>query len=150
CKHVAAVLYGIGARLDERPELLFKLRKVDENELIANAGAGLPLSKSGPAAGRVLEAEGLSELFGIDMGGAEVALAARAAKAPAKPARRKRVARKTPQSLARGAVALAAPRRAGGSKTKKSKESSGPKATSKRSSSTTSRKKPPSARTKKR
>src|SRR5262249_19784028 len=32
CKHVAAVLYGIGARLDERPELLFLLRKVDEKE----------------------------------------------------------------------------------------------------------------------
>jgi uncharacterized Zn finger protein len=29
CKHVAAVLYGIGARLDERPDLLFLLRNVD-------------------------------------------------------------------------------------------------------------------------
>jgi uncharacterized Zn finger protein len=28
CKHVAAVLYGIGARIDERPELLFLLRSV--------------------------------------------------------------------------------------------------------------------------
>ena len=26
CKHVAAVLYGIGVRLDQRPELLFELR----------------------------------------------------------------------------------------------------------------------------
>ena len=39
CKHVAAVLYGVGARLDEQPELLFKLRKVDEKDLIARAGA---------------------------------------------------------------------------------------------------------------
>ena len=38
CKHVAAALYGIGARLDEKPHLLFILRGVDENELIANAG----------------------------------------------------------------------------------------------------------------
>src|SRR5213592_115456 len=38
CKHVAAVLYGIGARLDQQPELLFKLHKVDEKELIAKAG----------------------------------------------------------------------------------------------------------------
>ena len=30
CKHVAAVLYGIGARLDHQPELLFALRKVDQ------------------------------------------------------------------------------------------------------------------------
>src|SRR5713101_3308804 len=44
CKHVAAVLYGIGARFDERPELLFKLRRVDEKELIAKAGHGLPLA----------------------------------------------------------------------------------------------------------
>ena len=36
CKHVAAVLYGIGARLDHQPELLFTLRKVDQQDLIAN------------------------------------------------------------------------------------------------------------------
>ena len=30
CKHVAAVLYGIGARMDHQPELLFALRKVDQ------------------------------------------------------------------------------------------------------------------------
>jgi uncharacterized Zn finger protein len=35
CKHVAAVLYGIGARLDKQPELLFRLRELDEKELIA-------------------------------------------------------------------------------------------------------------------
>jgi uncharacterized Zn finger protein len=29
-KHVAAVLYGIGARLDQQPELLFRLHDVDE------------------------------------------------------------------------------------------------------------------------
>jgi uncharacterized Zn finger protein len=68
CKHVAAVFYGIGARLDARPELLFKLRKVDEQDLIAKAGTGLPLSKRGPAADRVLAGDGLSELFGLDLG----------------------------------------------------------------------------------
>src|SRR5206468_11872845 len=41
CKHVAAVLYGIGARLDHHPELLFTLRQVDHQGLIANAGADL-------------------------------------------------------------------------------------------------------------
>jgi len=44
CKHVAAVLYGIGARLDHEPELLFRLREVDEKELIVQAGAELPLA----------------------------------------------------------------------------------------------------------
>jgi uncharacterized Zn finger protein len=38
CKHIAAVLYGIGARLDEKPELLFTLREVDQQDLITNAG----------------------------------------------------------------------------------------------------------------
>ena len=46
CKHVAAALYGVGARLDEKPQLLFVLRGVDENELIASAGQDLPLSES--------------------------------------------------------------------------------------------------------
>ncbi|HEX7500445.1 MAG TPA: SWIM zinc finger family protein, partial [Polyangia bacterium] len=72
CKHVAAVLYGIGARLDARPELLFKLRKVDEKDLIAKAGKGVPLAKKGPAATKVLADDGLSELFGLDLGGGEV------------------------------------------------------------------------------
>lgn len=67
CKHVAAVLYGIGARLDDRPELLFHLRRVDEKDLIATAGSGLPVSKTAPAADRVLAADGLSELFGLEM-----------------------------------------------------------------------------------
>ena len=69
CKHVAAVLYGIGARLDERPELLFTLRKVDEKDLIAKAGKGIPLSKKGPADNKILPASGLSELFGLELGG---------------------------------------------------------------------------------
>ncbi len=67
CKHVAAVLYGIGARLDEHPELLFRLRRVDENDLIAAAGAEMPLATRGPAPGKVLRDEALSELFGIEL-----------------------------------------------------------------------------------
>jgi uncharacterized Zn finger protein len=67
CKHVAAVLYGIGARLDQQPDLLFRLHNVDENELIAGAGTALPLAKKAPAADRVLGDEDLSALFGLDM-----------------------------------------------------------------------------------
>jgi len=67
CKHVAAVLYGVGARLDQQPELLFRLRKVDEKELIASAGKALPSAKKGPAAAKVLGGEDLSKLFGLDM-----------------------------------------------------------------------------------
>ncbi|MGH8519930.1 MAG: SWIM zinc finger family protein [Gammaproteobacteria bacterium] len=84
CKHVAAVLYGIGARLDDRPELLFHLRRVDEKDLIAKAGSGLRLFTTGPAADRVLAADGLSELFGLEMTTVEDDPAP---PAPAKPAR---------------------------------------------------------------
>src|SRR6266478_6553907 len=68
CKHVAAVLYGIGARLDQQPELLFRLHKADEKELIAGAGQGLPLAGKAPAAKKVLGSEDLAGLFGLDMG----------------------------------------------------------------------------------
>ena len=67
CKHVAAVLYGIGARFDLAPELLFRLRGVDETELIVNAGQAAPLEKQAPAAGKRLAGEDLSAIFGIDM-----------------------------------------------------------------------------------
>src|SRR5580704_4777517 len=81
CKHVAAVLYGIGARLDQQPELLFKLHEVDEKELIAKADVAFPLAKKGPAA-KVLGGEDLSELFGLDMGASPAAKTRRSAPIP--------------------------------------------------------------------
>ena len=68
CKHLAAVLYGIGARLDHHPELLFLLRGVDEKQLIAAAGASIPLSQAAPAKGKVLGGADLAGMFGLDMG----------------------------------------------------------------------------------
>jgi uncharacterized Zn finger protein len=67
CKHVAAVLYGIGARLDHEPELLFTLRKVDQQDLIAKAGADLSKKRKQPASAKVLASDDLSEMFGIEM-----------------------------------------------------------------------------------
>ena len=67
CKHVAAALYGIGARLDEEPELLFRLRGVDARELIAKAGEGAAPVGKGVAADRILDASKLGEVFGIDL-----------------------------------------------------------------------------------
>ncbi len=78
CKHVAAVLYGVGARLDHQPELLFRLRSVDEKELIARASDGAKLGGPLPKSSRVLEGD-LAEIFGLDL---------------AKPAGRKRTSRK--------------------------------------------------------
>ena len=67
CKHVAAALYGVGARLDEAPELLFRLRAVDEKDLLANLDGAAPMSMTGPAASRILEAGDVSALFGLEM-----------------------------------------------------------------------------------
>jgi uncharacterized Zn finger protein len=67
CKHVAAVLYGIGARLDEKPALLFELRGVDENELLAEAGQEFPLKKAVPATTKVLDDSDVASLFGLEM-----------------------------------------------------------------------------------
>ena len=68
CKHVAAVLYGIGARLDQYPELLFRLNQVNEHDLIAKAGSSPSLMNKGRVAGKVLSAdEDLSGLFGLDI-----------------------------------------------------------------------------------
>jgi len=65
CKHVAAVLYGIGARLDTRPELLFTLRKVDHLELL-DAGALAP-SAPRPVDARTMTTSDLADVFGIDL-----------------------------------------------------------------------------------
>ncbi|MGB6534560.1 MAG: SWIM zinc finger family protein [Xanthobacteraceae bacterium] len=67
CKHVAAALYGVGARLDEKPQLLFVLRGVDENELLASAGADLTLKKAAPGAAKVLDDRDVAALFGLEM-----------------------------------------------------------------------------------
>lgn len=69
CKHIAAVVYGIGVRLDTAPELLFKLRQVDHSELVTQALAkgNLEQTLAAPTAD-VLAGSDLSELFGIDLG----------------------------------------------------------------------------------
>jgi len=63
CKHICAVLYGIGARLDENPELLFVLRDVNQQDLIASAGKRM----SKPRTSRLLQTGNLSEIFGIEI-----------------------------------------------------------------------------------
>jgi uncharacterized Zn finger protein len=67
CKHIAAVLYGIGARFDSRSELLFLLRAVDHLELIAHAGQEVPAGRKVPASKKVLVDANLSDVFGIEI-----------------------------------------------------------------------------------
>ena len=67
CKHVAATLYGAGARLDGAPELLFTLRGVDRAELITTAASEPPMTRTGVTSERVLADDDVGALFGIDM-----------------------------------------------------------------------------------
>lgn len=66
CKHVAAVLYGVGARFDADPDALFTLRGVDRNELIA---LDVDVSSTELAATneRVLADDDMAALFGIEL-----------------------------------------------------------------------------------
>ena len=66
CKHLAAVLYGIGIRLDTRPELFFLLRQVDQAELLRSATAGA-LSRPRSAGGKRIADDRLSAVFGIEL-----------------------------------------------------------------------------------
>jgi uncharacterized Zn finger protein len=69
CKHVAAVLYGVGARLEQQPEMLFSLRGVDAKDLIAQVGAArLSTRKKGVGKARVLDSDELGDVFGLEMG----------------------------------------------------------------------------------
>lgn len=65
CKHIAAVLYGVGSRLDKEPELIFKLRKVDHLELISKVT--IKPTNKGTSKSKALKGQDLSHLFNIDI-----------------------------------------------------------------------------------
>lgn len=67
CKHVAAVLYGVGARLDNKPEELFLLRQADHGELISKAATTSLTQISSDQNDQVLDSSDLSSLFGIEI-----------------------------------------------------------------------------------
>jgi uncharacterized Zn finger protein len=68
CKHVAATLYGVGARLDESPELLFVLRGADHLELVTTVTESVTTGVStSPDNSATLNSENLEEIFGIEI-----------------------------------------------------------------------------------
>lgn len=68
CKHLAAILYGVGARLDQQPELLFKLRGVDHRELIDESVTATALEGATRTSGRrTLDSSSLGDVFGIEL-----------------------------------------------------------------------------------
>jgi len=68
CKHVAAVLYGVGARLDEQPELLFLLRGVNHEELVDDR-VDEALNRATKRGGKrhTVAEDKLGDVFGIEL-----------------------------------------------------------------------------------
>jgi uncharacterized Zn finger protein len=68
CKHIAATLYGVGHLLDSEPALFFKMRGVDQTELVSDA---ITTQACDDAIGlnqqSDLASEDLSAIFGIDL-----------------------------------------------------------------------------------
>jgi len=91
CKHVSAVLYGVGVQLDTKPELLFTLRGVDQAELLASASSAA-ISDLSSNSGDLADTD-LSALFGIDLG-ATLTLPSIEAPAPKPKTKTKKAAKK--------------------------------------------------------
>jgi uncharacterized Zn finger protein len=79
CKHLAAVLYGIGARLDADPSLFFVLRGVDQNELIS---AEVVDALTADVASEIDESQ-LENVFGVDFDTSATPAVAESAPTPA-------------------------------------------------------------------
>jgi uncharacterized Zn finger protein len=128
CKHVAAALYGVGARLDSSPELFFTLRGVSMEELagkVARAASEEILLRENARSERIMDASGrnaedLEALFGISMADGAAAAPSReptrdspgnaAAGAPPKCMAGKRASKRIPPGSVTRAPSAPAPR----------------------------------------
>lgn len=90
CKHIAAVLYGVGTRLDTQPELLFKLRGVDHQDLITS---DIKITNKDGDNSRRIADDSLADVFGIEMSGTPKPTT-KAKKKTAKKSAKKKVAKK--------------------------------------------------------
>ena len=88
CKHVAAVLYGVGSRLDSQPEMLFTLRDVNANELITG---DISLPDSAVGVGKTIDVDQIADIFGVDI---DVDIPADKQASSRSPARKTRATRK--------------------------------------------------------
>ena len=100
CKHVAATLYGVGARLDTEPELFFRLRRVDQRDLLTAAGSGAVLAaQAGNSRKRIAESA-LADVFGIELDAPTTGRQALAGPEPGRQRRRSKAASRAPAGRA--------------------------------------------------
>jgi uncharacterized Zn finger protein len=95
CKHVAAVLYGVGARLDDSPELIFELRGVDHEELIGGEAIAAATAAGRRGGGRRKLKGDVASVFGVEVD--ESDFDKPAAKQDKRTGRRSRTGSKTPR-----------------------------------------------------
>ncbi|MEM7494907.1 MAG: helix-turn-helix domain-containing protein [Myxococcota bacterium] len=106
CKHVAAVLYGVGARLDEDPQVLFLLRGVNHEDLLHLPTNVIEGTLSQDAERQTMDPASLSEIFGVDIDlGQKDDVAADRKTRPVKPKSRSKSA-KSPQTSKRAAATV--------------------------------------------
>ena len=91
-------MYGVGARLDNQPELLFLLRGVDHQELVSQAMAAGNLDRELSRGSGGLGSQDLGAIFGIELENSVVE--------PAKPTKKKRTSKKVVAATAAAAVAV--------------------------------------------
>ncbi len=68
CKHIAASLYGVGARLDEEPLLFFSLRGIDTNkfvDVVISSRVETMLANVGQPSHRIIKDSKIEDLFGV-------------------------------------------------------------------------------------
>jgi len=114
CKHVAVTLYGVGARLDTQPELLFTLRNVDHLDLIGRAvdAGNLERALKGQT-DAALAGSDLGAIFGIELDTSNDAPAEAGKVATATATRSPRAGSRKPAGKAKKAVRKALPEPAG-------------------------------------
>lgn len=106
CKHVASVLYGVGARLDTSPELFFTLRGVNMDDLIgqvARKETEKLLSRQPGTSARIIQSSDsrlsdISALFGVPLTADDQVAAAAETPKPAKRARKVVLKTKSPKA----------------------------------------------------
>lgn len=109
CKHIAAVVYGIGARLDTRPELLFLLRGVNHEELIDTDTDTTQITggKSQRNRRRTIASDALEDVFGVELEGTPEATPVRRPTASKKPKKKSAAIKKAAPAKKRPAKKVA-------------------------------------------